>query len=66
MESATTNTNTSETEKEPVGELTPVKQVESATEKETTAVAEKSGNTMLYVIGAVVVAGGIYMATKKE
>ena len=49
-------TNVSETEKEPVGELTPVKEVD--------AVAKKD-NTMLYAIGAVVVVGGIYMATKK-
>jgi hypothetical protein len=61
----TTATNASETEKEPVGELTPVKQVESATEKFATPVTEKKDNTMLYAIGAVVVAGGIYMATKK-
>jgi hypothetical protein len=64
MESTTTNA--SETEKEPVGELTPVKQVETATEKMTAPLAEKKDNTMLYVIGAVVLVGGIYVATKKE
>jgi hypothetical protein len=63
MESTTTGA--SETEKEPIGELTPVKQVESATEKFATPVTEKKDNTMLYAIGAVVVVGGIYMATKK-
>ncbi|WP_281322075.1 hypothetical protein [Flavobacterium aestivum] len=60
------NTNASEAVNEPVGELTPVKQVEAVTEKMTAPVAGKSNNTMLYVIGAVVVVGGIYMATKKS
>jgi hypothetical protein len=63
MESTTTGA--SETENEPVGELTPVKQVESATEKFATPATEKKDNTLLYAIGAVVVVGGIYMATKK-
>ena len=63
MQSLTTDA--SETEKEPVGELTPVKQVESSVEKFTAPVSEKKDNTMLYVIGGIVVAGGIYMATKK-
>lgn len=61
-----TTANTSETEKEPVGELTPVKQVESAIEKIETPVTQKKDNTMLYAIGAVAVIGGIYMATKKQ
>jgi hypothetical protein len=51
-----TSNNVAESQTEPVGELTPVKEVE--------AVAKKD-NTMLYAIGAVVVVGGIYMATKK-
>jgi hypothetical protein len=63
MESTTSGA--SESEKEPVGELTPVKQVESSTEKFATPVTQKKDNTMLYAIGAVVVVGGIYMATKK-
>lgn len=45
----------STTEKEPVGELMPIKPVEQ----------KPKDNTMLYVIGAVVLGGGIYMATKK-
>ena len=45
----------STTEKEPVGELMPIKPVDQ----------KPKDNTMLYVIGAVVLGGGIYMATKK-
>ena len=52
---STSNT-TAEFQKEPVGELTPVKEVETVAKKD---------NTMLYAIGAVVVVGGVYMATKK-
>ena len=60
-QSADTNSYQSEasesstTEKEPVGELMPIKPVEQ----------KPKDNTMLYVIGAVVLGGGIYMATKK-
>ncbi|WP_281322754.1 hypothetical protein [Flavobacterium aestivum] len=63
---SSTNTNTSEAVNEPVGELTPVKQVEPVTEKLIPPDAGKKNNTMLYVIGAVVIVGGIYMATKKK
>lgn len=42
-------------EKEPVGELTPIKPIEQ----------KPKDNTMLYVVGAVVLGGGIYLATKK-
>ena len=45
----------STTEKEPVGELMPIKPVEQ----------KPKDNTMLYVVGALVLGGGIYMATKK-
>ena len=51
-----TSNNDMESQTEPVGELTPVKEVETVAKKD---------NTMLYAIGAVVVVGGIYMATKK-
>lgn len=44
-----------ETEKEPVGELTPIKPIEQ----------KPKDNMMLYVVGAVVLGGGIYLATKK-
>ena len=45
----------STTEKEPVGELMPIKPVEQ----------KPKDNTMLYVVGALVLGGGIYIATKK-
>lgn len=51
-----TSSNDTESQTEPVGELTPVKEVETVAKKD---------NTMLYVIGGIVVVGGIYMATKK-
>ena len=51
---------------EPVGELTPVKEVPTAKLAVEPIVAEKKSNTMLWVIGGVVVAGGIYLATKKD
>ncbi|MFV5689075.1 hypothetical protein ACM55M_10675 [Flavobacterium sp. ZT3R25] len=44
-----------EIEKEPVGELTPIKPIEQ----------KPKDNTILYVAGAVVLGGGIYLATKK-
>lgn len=51
---------------EPVGELTPVKPVETA-QKEITPVEPKpKDNTMLYVGLGVLALGGLYMATKKD
>lgn len=51
---------------QPVGELTPVKEVSTAKTSITTVVGEKKNNTLLWVVGAVVVGGGIYLATKKD
>ena len=51
---------------EPVGELTPVTQVPTAKLIAEPIVAETKSNTMLWIIGGVVVAGGIYLATKKD
>jgi len=48
-------TESSTTEKEPVGELMPIKPIDP----------KPKDNTMLYVVGALVLGGGIYMATKK-
>lgn len=45
----------STTEKEPVGELMPIKPIEQ----------KSKDNTMLYIVGALVLGGGIYMVTKK-
>lgn len=60
---------TSQAEKvvnEPVGELTPVKPVETA-QKEITPVEPKpKDNTMMYVGLGVLAIGGLYMATKKD
>lgn len=57
---------------QPVGELTPVKTASTAkgviTESMAmpTTVEKPKNNTLLYVLGAVVVGGGIYLATKKK
>lgn len=55
---------------QPVGELTPVKTASTAkadiVQPMTTAVEKPKNNTLLYVLGAVVVGGGIYLATKKS
>lgn len=47
---------------QPVGELTPVKAVTA----KPAIVSPKKDNTLLYVLGAVAVGGGIYLATKKK
>jgi hypothetical protein len=47
---------------QPVGELTPVKAISTAKPMQTPA----KNNTLLYVLGAAVVGGGIYLATKKS
>ena len=55
---------------EPVGELTPVKAVSTAkmasVEQLQPVAPVKKNNMLLYVVGAVVVGGGIYLATKKK
>lgn len=55
---------------QPVGELTPVKTASTAktvlTEPMATAVEKPKNNTLMYVLGAVVLGGGIYLATKKS
>ncbi|OXG00007.1 hypothetical protein BC749_108161 [Flavobacterium araucananum] len=54
---------------QPVGELTPVKAVSSAkmaTVEQIQPVTPAKNNTMLYVLGAVVLGGGIYFATKNN
>ncbi|MCV9934696.1 hypothetical protein OIU80_20665 [Flavobacterium sp. LS1R47] len=57
---------------QPVGELTPVKTASTAKANIAesmampTAVEKPKNNTLLYVLGAVVVGGGIYLATKKS
>lgn len=57
---------------QPVGELTPVKTASTAKANIVesmvlpTAVEKPKNNTLLYVLGAVVVGGGIYLATKKS
>lgn len=48
---------------EPVGELTPVK---PSTAKTAIAPVAEKNNTMLWVLGAAVVGGGIYLATKDD
>lgn len=52
---------------EPVGELTPVKEVFSTAKSALLPIVEeKKSNTMLWVIGGIIVAGGLYVATKKD
>ncbi|KIA99243.1 hypothetical protein OA93_06340 [Flavobacterium sp. KMS] len=58
---------------QPVGELTPVKTASTSkgaiaepTMQMTAAVEKPKNNTLLYVLGAVVLGGGIYLATKKS
>lgn len=55
---------------QPVGELTPVKTASTAkadiVQPMTAAVEKPKNNTLLYILGAVVVGGGIYLATKKS
>jgi hypothetical protein len=47
---------------QPVGELTPVKSVTAKPAQQATP----KNNTLLYVLGAVALGGGIYYATKKD
>lgn len=58
---------------QPVGELTPVKTASTGkgaiaepTMQMMAAVEKPKNNTLLYVLGAVVLGGGIYLATKKS
>ncbi|KFF17361.1 hypothetical protein [Flavobacterium hydatis] len=58
---------------QPVGELMPVRPATTAkgaiaepTMQMSTAVEKPKNNTLLYVLGAVVLGGGIYLATKKS
>ena len=57
--------NTSEVS-EPVGELTPVTPVNDFVATTTPTTEPKASNTMLYVGGAIAVAGIAYLATKKS
>jgi hypothetical protein len=61
-ESGSYESSESNVTEQPVGELTPVKAISTAKPMQTPA----KNNTLLYVLGAAVVGGGIYLATKKS